>query len=120
MKQWKSRAPKNRKKDGYETAIKMIVYPSVILGALLCRSVRKVTPPEDTRKRGDYSTICLSEKEIKIIKKIILNSNKYSWQNVEDIHRLGKCGSSNCYGYRVFYDDGCSRLITIAKEHVED
>lgn len=35
MLKWKSRVPKNRKKEGYETAIKMIVYPPVIAGALL-------------------------------------------------------------------------------------
>lgn len=41
MKKWKSRVPKNRKKEGYETAIKMIVYPPVIAGALLFSTRKK-------------------------------------------------------------------------------
>lgn len=35
MKKWKSRVPKNRKLDGLDTAIKMVVYPPAIAGALL-------------------------------------------------------------------------------------
>lgn len=119
---------KRRRKD-IEGVIKLLVYPPVIVAALLIRAAkRQARPCEDIPKRAEYSTICLSEKELKIIKKIIENSNKYSWKNVEDIHRLGRCNpyngeqdrNSSCYGYRVFYDDGYSRLITIAKEHVED
>ena len=35
MKKWKSRAPKNRKLDGLDTAIKMVVYPPAVAGAVL-------------------------------------------------------------------------------------
>ena len=87
-----------------------------------------VVPVDEAIDRPEYTTICLGEKELEAVKRAISSGNQYTWKNVLEIERLGKCDprtgetdrNSNCYGYKVYYDDRTSRLISIASKYVEE
>ena len=50
MKKWHSPAPKRRKKDGIETALKMLIYPPAIAVGLL--ALAKKNKKRKKKKRG--------------------------------------------------------------------
>lgn len=107
---------------------------AVLVGIFIISRYKKkkrkeiIVPTDEPIEHPEYSTICLREKELSALKRAISKGNQYTWQNVIDVERIGKCDprtgemdrESSCYGYRVLYDNGTQRLISIASEYVEE
>lgn len=134
---YRARACQRRRRKDVERALKWIIYPPAIATALVVQAVKssaansakhESNTKQDRGSRTNSSTYGLSDKELRIINNIIILNRQYSWEDVDNIERLGNCNpitgemdrNSQHYGYRVFYNDGCSKLVTLPKKKIEE
>jgi hypothetical protein len=105
--------------DTLKNLIEAMVFTPIIAKALFSHYAKKRRNEYRVEKESDYDecpTIGLNENELKIIKGLKILNGKYNWQDVADIQRAPYCEQSECRSYKIFFHDGHSMEVTIAKK----
>ena len=124
------------KRKQLEKVMKCIIYPPVIATALAVKAIKSrpenktsnEAPSSKHEGQANTSTYGLGDKELRIMRNIIILSRQYSWEDVDYIERLGSCNpltgqmdrNSNHYGYKIFYKDGCTKLVVLPKKKIDE